>query len=155
AGMAVMQDVTDQRRAEVLAELDRTKTAFFSNVSHEFRTPLTLLLAPAADALADRESPLPTRQRQRLELIRRAGLRLHTLGDTLLEFSRIEAGHVQAPYAPTDVATLTADLASAFRSAAERAGLRLVVDCAVLDHLAQPTYVDRDMWEQIVLNLLS
>jgi PAS domain S-box-containing protein len=155
AGMAILQDVTEQRRVEVLAELDRAKTAFLSNVSHEFRTPLTLLLGPTADALADRVSLLPPRQRERLEFIRRGGLRLHKLVNTLLDFSRIQAGHVQPMYAPTDIATLTADLASTFRSAVERAGLRLVVDCAPLGNLPQPVYLDRDMWEQIVLNLLS
>lgn len=155
AGMAIMQDVTEQRQAEVLAELDHAKSAFFNNVSHEFRTPLMLMLAPTADALADRVAPLPPRQRERLELIQRGTLRLHKLVDTLLEFSRIESGHIQPTYVPTDIATLTADLASMFRSAAERAGLRLVIDCTALDNLPQPVYMDRDMWEQIVLNLLS
>ncbi len=155
AGMAVLQDVTEQRRVEVLAELDRTKTAFFSNVSHEFRTPLTLLLGPAADALADLKAPLPPRQRQRLELILRGSQRLHKLVNTLLEFSRIEAGRVQATYEPTDVAALTADLASSFRSAAESAGLQLIVNCSAPICLRGPVYVDREMWEKIVLNLVS
>ncbi|HEX2349423.1 MAG TPA: PAS domain S-box protein [Ktedonobacterales bacterium] len=155
AGMAIMQDVTEQRQAEVIAELDHAKSAFFNNVSHEFRTPLTLMLAPTAEALADRIAPLPPRQRERLELIQRGALRLHKLVDTLLEFSRIESGHIQPTYVPTDIAALTADLASMFRSAAERAGLRLIIDCTALDNLPQPVYMDRDMWEQIVLNLLS
>ncbi|HEY7974949.1 MAG TPA: ATP-binding protein, partial [Ktedonobacterales bacterium] len=155
AGMAVMQEVTEQRRAEALAALDQAKTAFFSNVSHEFRTPLTLMLGPIADALADRTEPLPPHQRERLELIQRSGQRLHKLVNTLLDFSRIEAGRIQAAYEPTDVATLTADLASMFRSAVERAGLQLRVECAPLTDLPQPVYVDRDMWEKIVLNLLS
>lgn len=155
AGMVVMQDITEQRRAEALAELDRAKTVFFSNVSHELRTPLTLLLSPAADALADREELLPPRQRERLELIYHGGLRLYKLVNTLLDFSRIEAGRIQASYEPIDLAALTAELASTFRSAIERVGLRLVVDCPPLTTLPQPAYVDREMWEKIVLNLLS
>ena len=155
AGMAVMQDVTEQRRAQALAELDRAKTAFIANVSHEFRTPLTLLLGPAADALADREAPLPARQRERLEFIERSGLRLYKLVNTLLDFSSIEAGRLQATFVPTDLAAFTAELASTFRSAIERAELRLRVDCPPLISLRQPVYVDRDMWERIVLNLLS
>ena len=138
----------EKRRAESLAEIDRAKTAFFSNVSHEFRTPLTLMLGPVGDLLARPD----TRNREELELVRRNGLRLQKLVNTLLDFSRIEAGRAQASYVPTDVAALTADLASSFRSAVEKAGLKLVVDCP---RLARPAYVDHDMWEKIVLNLLS
>ncbi|HEY8252041.1 MAG TPA: ATP-binding protein, partial [Burkholderiales bacterium] len=142
----------EKQRAEALAEIDRAKTAFFSNVSHEFRTPLTLMLGPLEDGLNDAEAPLAPAQRERLELVRRNGLRLHKLVNTLLDFSRIEAGRAQASYAPVDLAALTADLASTFRSAVEKAGLGLVVDCPPL---SGPAYVDREMWEKIVLNLLS
>jgi len=142
----------ERRRAEALAELDRAKTTFFSNVSHEFRTPLTLMLGPVADLLAEIDGSLPESQRERLEIAHRNGLRLQKLVNTLLDFSRIEAGRVQASYEPTDLATLTADLASNFRSACEKAGLELVVDCSPL---AESIYVDQDMWEKIVLNLIS
>ena len=142
----------ERRRAEALAEIDRAKTAFFSNVSHEFRTPLTLMLGPVDDLLADDEAPLAPAQRQQLELARRSGLRLQKLVNTLLDFSRIEAGRAQASYRPTDLAALTADIASTFRSAIEKGGLRLLVDCA---RSPDSAYVDSDMWEKIVLNLLS
>jgi signal transduction histidine kinase len=141
----------ERQRAEALAELDRAKTAFFSNVSHEFRTPLTLLLGPLEDTLAD-PAALPPDGRERVEVAHRNALRLLKLVNTLLDFSRIEAGRVQAAYEPTDLAMLTAELASVFRAAVERAGLRLVVDCPPLD---EPVYVDREMWEKIVFNLLS
>ncbi|HEU4410852.1 MAG TPA: ATP-binding protein [Polyangiaceae bacterium] len=142
----------ERRRAEELAELDRAKTAFFSNVSHEFRTPLTLMLGPLDDALAGAAGALPAAERARLEVVRRNGLRLLKLVNTLLDFARIEAGRAEAVYEPTDLAALSAELASNFRSAVERAGMRLVVDCPPLP---APAYVDRDMWEKIVLNLLS
>ncbi|WP_432813520.1 ATP-binding response regulator [Pantanalinema sp. GBBB05] len=137
---------------KALAELDRAKTLFFSNISHEFRTPLTLMLSPAEDALSDRDDPLSPNQQQRLEVIQRNGLRLLKLVNTLLDFSRIESDRVQAVYQPTDLPTFTAELASVFRSAIERAKLRLVVDCPPLP---EPIYVDREMWEKIVLNLIS
>ena len=139
-------------RAEALAELDRAKTAFFSNVSHEFRTPLTLMLGPVEDLLACSRTDLTPAAASQLELVRRNGLRLLRLVNTLLDFSRIEAGRVRAFFQPTDLASLTADVASNFRSACERAGLRLFVDCPPL---LEPVYIDRDMWEKIVLNLLS
>ncbi|HZR84026.1 MAG TPA: ATP-binding protein [Candidatus Binatia bacterium] len=143
----------ESRRAAALAELDRAKTAFFNNVSHEFRTPLTLISGPIDDALADDRDALPASQRTRLEVARRGAVRLRKLVDTLLDFSRLEAGRADAAYEPTDLATFTADLASVFRSAIERAGLRLVVDCPSLAD--DPVWVDRGMWEKIVFNLLS
>jgi signal transduction histidine kinase len=142
----------ERKRGEALAEIDRAKTAFFSNVSHEFRTPLTLMLGPLEDELAECISPLPTARRERLETAHRNSLRLLKLVNTLLDFSRIEAGRTQASYESTDLAAYTAELASVFRSAVEKAGLTLVVDCPVLP---EPVYVDREMWEKIVLNLLS
>ncbi len=142
----------ERSRAEALAEIDRAKTLFFSNVSHEFRTPLTLILGPVEDLLSGHGGPLSEAQREEVEVLRRNALRLLKLVNTLLDFSRIEAGRVQVSYAPTDLARLTADLASSFRSAIERAGLRLEVDCPPLP---EPVYVDRDMWEKIVLNLVS
>ncbi|WP_246162676.1 ATP-binding protein [Brasilonema sennae] len=142
----------ERQRAESLAELDRAKTTFFSNVSHEFRTPLTLLLAPLQDALNDRTTPLAPPQRERLELAHRNTNRLRKLVNTLLDFSRIEAGRMEAVYEATDLALLTTELASVFRSAIERAGVRLIVDCPPLP---EPVYVDREMWEKIVLNLVS
>lgn len=140
-----------QRRAEELAELDRAKTAFFSNISHEFRTPLTLIMGPLEELrgrLAGAEQPV----RDELEAIHRNGLRLGKLVNTLLDFSRIEAGRMQARYEPVDLAAVTAELASVFRSAVERAGLRLAVDCPPL---GERVYVDLGMWEKVVLNLLS
>ncbi len=142
----------ERRRAEALAELDRAKTRFFSNVSHEFRTPLTLLLGPAQELLRGSGGRLPPAIRQQVELIHRNGLRMQRLVDSLLDFAQIEAGRIEARYAPTDLAQLTAELASGFRSAMEQAGLDLRVDCPPLP---QPLHVDPEMWEKIVLNLLS
>lgn len=138
----------ERRRAEQLAELDRAKTAFFSNVSHELRTPLTLMLGPLGDALAG----AGRLEAGEVALVQRNGLRLLKLVNGLLEFSRIEAGRLQAAFRPVDLAALTAELAGSFREATERAGLRLEIAC---DPLPEPVYVDPDLWERIVLNLLS
>ncbi len=90
--------------------------------------------------------------REELEVISRNGLRLGRLVNTLLDFSRIEAGRMQASYEPADLAQVTAELASVFRSAVDRAGLAFTVDCPPLP---EPVYLDQGMWEKVVLNLLS
>ncbi|OZI63222.1 two-component system sensor histidine kinase/response regulator [Bordetella genomosp. 11] len=140
----------ERRRAHALEEIDRVKTTFFSNISHEFRTPLTLMLGPLEELL--RRSEEGDGQHALVDLTYRNGLRLLKLVNSLLDFSRIEAGRVQAKFQPTDLPALTVELASLFRSATEKAGLALTVDCTPLP---QAAYVDREMWEKIVLNLLS
>lgn len=138
----------EKARAEALADLDRAKTAFFSNISHELRTPLTLILGPVEDALTSQTIP----SWPALELLHRNAHRLLKLVNGLLDFVRIEAGRLHASYQPTDLSVLTTQLTSVFRSAVERAGLKLSVDCTPLP---EPVYVDREMWEKIVLNLMS
>jgi len=135
-----------------LAELDIAKTAFFGNISHEFRTPLTLMLGSLEDELAEREHPASPARRERLEATHRNALRLLNLVNALLDFARIEAGRMKAHYQPTNLSELTAELASSFDSATERARLTLTIDCPPLP---QAVYVDREMWEKIVLNLIS
>ena len=142
----------EQRRAEELAQIDRAKTAFFSNVSHEFRTPLTLILGPLDDALLDAAEPLAPAQRRRVEVTHRNALRLLKLVNSLLDFSRLEAGRVQAHYEALDLRRLTGDLAGVFESTMAKGGLAYRVE---LEDLGEPVYVDRDMWEKIVFNLLS
>jgi PAS domain S-box-containing protein len=137
----------EKRRAEELAEVDRLKNEFFSNVSHEFRTPLTLMLGPIEEEM--RADPAA---RPRLEVAYRNSLRLLKLVNSLLDFSRIEAKRVDACYEPVDLAAFTAELASVFRSTVEKVGLALRVDCPPLE---EPVFVDCEMWEKIVLNLLS
>ena len=140
----------ERKRAEALAEIDRAKTAFFSNVSHEFRTPLTLMLGPLEEALT--ETRLLPDVRERLDVAHRNSIRLLKLVNTLLDFSRIEAGRIEAVYERVDLCALTRELASVFRSTIEKAGLSFTVDC---DPLSTPVYVDREMWEKIVFNLVS
>ncbi|GIF41781.1 SpoIIE family protein phosphatase [Actinoplanes xinjiangensis] len=142
----------ERDRAAALAELDRVKTDFFTNVSHEFRTPLTLMMGPLTDALADDGEPLGPAQRDRMEIALRSADRLLSLVNNLLTFSSVEAGRAQHQPRPIDLARYTADLAGVFRAAAERADLRLVVDCPPLPHTVA---VDPLNWEKIVSNLLS
>ncbi|MDI6102704.1 response regulator [Actinoplanes sp. NEAU-A12] len=147
------QAYQDERdRAAALAELDRVKTDFFTNVSHEFRTPLTLMLGPLADALADRGEPLGEAQRARVDTARRNASRLLTLVNELLTFTSIGTGEARTAPRTLDLALFTAELAGVFRAAVERTGLRLVVRCPPLP---RPVAVDPGHWEKIVTNLIS
>ena len=141
----------EQRRAEALAELDRAKTTFFSNVSHELRTPLTLMIGPLEDLLRDDAPELGSDARASLQIAYRNGLRLRRLVDSLLDFSRLEAGRLAPQRESVDLGAYTTELASMFRAAIERAGLVLDVDAPA----GIPAYVDTAMWEKIVFNLLS
>ncbi len=142
----------ERQRAEALAAIDHAKTVFFSNVSHEFRTPLTLMLGPIENLQNDVNGALNARQRSDVDILQRNAGRLLKLVNALLDFSRIEAGRTQATYGPTDISGLTREIAGAFRSAIEHAGIRFDVAC---DTIEEPVFLDRDMWEKIVLNLLS
>jgi signal transduction histidine kinase len=110
------------------------------------------MIGSIEDLLASRDRAQTKDAVELLGVAHRNSLRLLKLVNTLLDFSRIEAGRIEATYEPTDLGPVTAELASVFRSAVEKAGLRLVVDCPPMRELV---YVDRDMWEKVVLNLLS
>ncbi|MGV3772370.1 MAG: PAS domain-containing protein, partial [Verrucomicrobiales bacterium] len=142
----------ERSRAEALAEIDRAKTIFFSNVSHELRTPLTLMLGPIEDIMNESAQAHHGSHRELASVAHRNGLRLLKLVNTLLDFSRMEAGRMQASYQPVDLSSVTIDLASSFRAAIEKAGLNYEVDCPPM---SEPVYVDVNLWEKIVLNLLS
>lgn len=141
----------EKKRVEALAAIDRAKTDFFSNVSHEFRTPLTLMLGPLEDIISG-SNHLTENDREQLKMVFQNAVRLLKLVNSLLDFSVIEANRAKATYAATDICALTLELASSFESAIEKAGLRYEISCTPL---AEPVYVDPEMWEKIVLNLLS
>ncbi|MBA1289440.1 ATP-binding protein [Pseudomonas japonica] len=141
----------ERERAEALAALDKAKTTFFSNVSHEFRTPLTLMLGPLEDALLHPED-LPPHQLERLTLAHRSALRLLKLVNSLLDFARLESGRAGATFREVDLGAFTAELASNFESACERAGIALHISVPAVP---VPAFIDQEMWEKITLNLLS
>lgn len=135
---------------ERLKELDRVKTEFFSNISHEFRTPLTLMLGPLEEVLNDPHASVTIKNS--IEVAERNALRLLKLVNSLLDFSRFEVGRVEAIFKPTDIAKFTSELASQFYSIIHKAGIKYVIDCK---SLPEQIYVDRDSYEKIVLNLIS
>jgi signal transduction histidine kinase/CheY-like chemotaxis protein len=138
---------SQRRRAEAQAELDAAQTSFLQNVSHEFRTPLTLVLSSLAALRQEGRG-----HREDVDVAERSALRLRRLVDGLLELARADANELHAALEPTDLATVTADVASMFRAAIERVGMRLVVD---VRPLSRPVEVDPEMWLRILANLLS
>ncbi|WP_241383368.1 ATP-binding protein [Rhodococcus sp. CH91] len=142
----------ERRRADALAALDAAKTRFLETVSHEFRTPLTLLLGPLHSVL-DGEPAVTEEQRQSLETARRAAIRLRRLVDSLLEVTRGEAYPTRAAVQPADPAALTSECVDLFTEAARRAGLSL--NSRIADATAEHMQLDPQMWSHIVLNLLS
>jgi PAS domain S-box-containing protein len=142
----------ERRQNNILTELNRVKTEFFSNVSHEFKTPLALILGPLEDLLANTGKTLQPAQVQKLQMVYRNALRLQKLATTQLDFSRLEAGRIEAVFQPTNLAAFTEGLVSNFRSLIEGVGMKLNVIC---QEVGEPIYVCRDMWETIVFNLLS
>jgi PAS domain S-box-containing protein len=142
----------EKKNNAVLNDLNRAKTEFFSNVSHEFKTPLALILNPLEDLLGNAARNLSPPQLQKLQMVQRNALRLQRLVTTQLDFARVEAGRMDAVFQPTDLATYTEGLASNFRSLIEESGLKFNVLC---NPTKEPVYVSRDMWEIIVFNLLS
>ncbi len=119
----------ERARAERLAEIDRAKTAFFSNVSHEFRTPLTLMLSPLEEILAKPPAGVLPDNRALATVAHRNGLRLLRLVNGLLDFSRVEAGRARAAFRLTDLPRFHCRTRRNFRSLCEQAGLTLTVDC--------------------------
>jgi signal transduction histidine kinase len=141
----------ERKQAEAIAELDKAKTLFFSNISHEFRTPITLMLGPLEELL-NRPAVEWSAARGYIETAHRNALRLLKLVNTLLEFSRLESGRSEAAFVATDIAAYTRNLAGNFRPAIEKAGLRFDVEAG--SGIA-PVYLDEGMWEKVVFNLLS
>ncbi|CAE6471953.1 unnamed protein product [Rhizoctonia solani] len=148
--MGVTAREADCLRATQLAQLDAAKTHFFSNASHELRTPLTLISGPISDVINETTCP---RSQERLKLVMRNVNRLRRLVDTLMDFSRVEAGRLEGHFRPVQLGQVTADLAAMFRSTLEKSGIEYIVDCDSAS--SQLTYVDPELWEKIVFNIVG
>jgi PAS domain S-box-containing protein len=141
----------ERRQVARAAAVDAAKSAFFAGVNHELRTPLSLIAAPIENLFERRAEFAPDIARQ-VDLIRANTGRLARMVDAMLDFSRMEAGRLVPDLETADVAEQIRALAASFAPAVEQAGLRFVVD---VPDLTQPTLVDADFLERIVLNLLS
>lgn len=136
-----------RQQAERLLELDRQKTEFFQNISHEFRTPLTLMMGPLESAVAQK-SDLP--QDQAVIALRNTR-RLLRLVNQLLDIQRIDAGKMQASFRPCDLVMMVSQIVESFRPYCEKKGLRLVTEL----HSCPRVYLDPERFDKVIYNLLS
>jgi signal transduction histidine kinase/DNA-binding NarL/FixJ family response regulator len=141
-----------EEQAHRLEELEAAKSRFFSDISHEFRTPLTLILGPVQDALAERYGPLESRLRRHLEMMRRNALRLRHLINELLDLSRIEAGRKTLSLRHGDLHGFLREISKGFVQHAERSGVQFAYHSTV-DKL--PCVFDPSEMEKVITNLLS
>lgn len=140
-----------KHRADIkLRKLDLLRTHFFSNISHEFRTPLMLIMGPAETRM--REEDTPVEIKQEMELIHRQGKQLLHLVDQLLGLSRLEAGAVKLKLEQGDVFLLMNTVAESFQFLADKKHIKYVID---IKSSAEMIWFDRDAVQKIVVNLLS
>lgn len=138
-----------QKTAQKLEELDEMKSRFFANISHEFRTPLSLILGPLQQKIRDSENK---KERDELELMERNARRLQTLINQLLDLSKLEAGHMNLNVSKENVRHLLAVVLSSFTSIAEYRGISCTYS---IDNHVNEGFLDRDKIEKIVYNLVS
>ncbi|RIA84037.1 hypothetical protein C1645_832863 [Glomus cerebriforme] len=145
----------ERKQAEILADLNRQKIMFFQNISHELRTPITLMLSPLDEVIS--ECAPNTIMHSHLSMIQRNTRRLLKLVNTLLQFSRIEAGRMDAIYYEVNIGQLTLELASNFESMAKSLNLdyRIEIPENFDNMMERKTFVDLDMYEKIIFNLCS
>lgn len=139
----------DARRVEDLARMEKAKTAWFRGAAHDLRSPLTLVKGPLEDLL---DTNLTPSQSNMAQTAKRNVDRLLRLINTLMDFSRLEAGRVQGRFVPTDLGAFVQDLAVVFRSAIERMKIRFHVEIQPTDKLV---YVDPTLFETILSNLIG
>lgn len=135
--------------AQKLHEVDEIKSRFFTNISHEFRTPLTLILGPVKQII---ERTKETKTKEDLNLVHRNANRLLGLVNQLLDISKIESGNMKLQTTQINIIPYLKAIVLSFTSYAERKriDLKFVSDA---DELM--AYIDKDKFEKIINNLLS
>lgn len=138
---------TSRLQAEQLLELDQQKNAFFQNISHEFRTPLTLTIGPLESAV-ERGEGLDAEQSV---IALRNSRRLLRLVNQLLDLQRLDAGKMQPTFRPCDLAVFTAEVVEAFRTYCERKQITLSTEIK----FCSSVYLDMEKFDKVLYNLLS
>ncbi|GHP18373.1 hypothetical protein CH278_24805 [Rhodococcus sp. 05-2254-5] len=141
----------ERSRVAALADADAAKTRLLENVGHEFRTPLTLLTGPLDSVRENAASVLDANDRESLDVVHRASMRLRRLVDDLLDIVNAEAGRLVSRPEPVNLGSVTRDCATMFSAVASAQGLELVVDAA--EDVVVLT--DAEMWSKVVFNLVA
>ena len=151
-----LEDEVKERTAELeqknlqIMEMDQMKTRFFSNVSHEFRTPLTLIIGPLEDILSKEE--LTEKNRVAMERMHRNAVRLLGLINQLLDLSKLDAGSMKLELSESDILRFSRLIISSFQPLADRKNIHYEVNMPAKEYI---TYFDPDKLEKILTNLLS
>jgi signal transduction histidine kinase/DNA-binding response OmpR family regulator len=135
--------------AQKLHEVDEIKSRFFANISHEFRTPLTLILSPVQELIKKAKDNKAIDQ---LSTINRNADRLLSLVNQLLDISKIESGNMKLEVEELNVVPIVKGLFSSFTSFADRKGLTMKCNCGLEN---SNLFIDKDMFEKILTNILS
>jgi signal transduction histidine kinase/DNA-binding response OmpR family regulator len=143
---------TIRQQAQQLAELDKMKSRFLANISHEFRTPLTLLLGPLEDWLSGK---VASNHPETWRLMHRAARRLLNLVNQLLDLSRLEAGKLTLSVSRGNFYQFLKGMVMAFASMAEQKGIQLIFSTDGAESALQTAYFDKEKMETIISNLLS
>ncbi|MFZ6010451.1 MAG: ATP-binding protein [Bacteroidota bacterium] len=137
---------------EKLREAEQVKNDFFANISHEFRTPLSLILGPVESLMSGKYGAVSDEQKRFYSTIYNNVVRLLQMVNSLLDFSKIEAGKMKVHREPTDIALLTRGILNEFESIAGKKKLDLESKIKVQE---QYVMIDRYLFERIMFNLLS
>ena len=138
-----------RQQAEKLKELDHTKSRFFANISHEFRTPLTLISGCVEDLITDSDEH---QDQVRLAVMQKNTKRLRQLIEQLLDLSKLESGKMSIKVAPINLSNFLRVITSSFSSWADQKKITLSIDLSGEDGLV---YFDQDVLDKVINNLLS
>ena len=135
-----------------LKELDRQKTMFFQNISHEFRTPLTLIVGPLETIMAEKFGRLGPAVKEQLSIIQRNAGRLLGLINQLLDLSKLDEKKMPLRIVRGNFSALVSDTVTSFKSYADKLGIRLTLtdECRSLEMDYDP-----QMMEKVLINLIS
>lgn len=150
AAIAVHQSRLYQKtrqQAEQLLELDQQKTEFFQNISHEFRTPLTLMIGPLESAIAQHQGL----SHEQATVALRNSRRLLRLVNQLLDLQRLDAGRMQPSFRPCDMTDFVSQTVDSFRPYCDKKGIALVTSLTACPQI----YLDLEKFDKVLYNLLS